>query len=183
MWRLIATVTAVNTVEVTGPDGAVWQVRVAWMPRWRALARRFGGWRRARRDPVRPPARRSGGGDGDLSGLANVDTGGHGGGWGDLGDDILIAILVIIGMIVFGLLFWWVLLPLTLLVVDGVVVVALAVVAIPARILFRRPWTVEAVCRDERVELPVVGWRRATDVRDELAARIARGDRTLPLVG
>jgi hypothetical protein len=145
-------------VDVTAPDGQRWQVRVRVAPRWRGLARKFGGWRR----------RRSGSGGGGGFDLP----------WIDGGDDFVAVILGIIALIVFGLLFWWVLLPLLLLVADAVLVVALMAVAIPARVLLGRPWTVEAVPVDGdtgRVTVDVVGWRRAREKRDELAARLASG--------
>ena len=178
MWRVIASVTHVNTVDVTTPDGAAWQVRVVWMPRWRALARRFGGWRRERgNQSPRPKGERGGGLD-----VPNVDVGGgnHGGFWNDLGDDIFIAVVVIVGMIVFGLVFWWVLLPLLLLVVDGMVIIALAAAAIPARVFLGRPWTVEAVREGDRVTREVAGGRRATQTRDELAEQLRLGVLTPP---
>src|SRR5689334_5283499 len=86
--RIVPTLGRVRTVIVEGPGGDTWQVRVAWEPRWRALARRFGGWRRSRTK-----------GDSGLGDL-NVDLpsggGHHGGGWGDLGDDIFVGIAVIV---------------------------------------------------------------------------------------
>jgi hypothetical protein len=153
---------------VQGTDGATWRVRVVWEPRWRALARRFGGWRRNRK-----------GGSLDAGGLdlpSGSHSGGGGGGWGDLGDDIAIGIAIIVGMIVFGVLFWWLLLPLLLLVLDVVVVVVLLIVGIVSRVLFRRPWIVEATGPGgTRVGTDVVGWRAALRSRDEIADRLRLG--------
>src|SRR5256885_987946 len=59
----------VRTATVPAPAGRTWRVRVVWQPRWRALARRYGGWRRKRRG-------------GDLSDLAMGGGGGHSGGGG-----------------------------------------------------------------------------------------------------
>jgi hypothetical protein len=160
----------VRTVTVTDPEGSTWRVRVVWQPRWRALARRYGGWRRKRRA-----------GDLDVSDLANPPRGGGGRGGGgssfipDLGDDLLVALAVIAGLIVFGLLFWWLLLPLLLLVLDLVVVVVLAVLAIAGRVLFRRPWTVAAERDDERYVTEVVGWRHALHTRDDMAEKLRLG--------
>lgn len=152
---------AVRKINVVTPTGDLWQVRVVWQPRWRALARRFGGWRRDRRN-------RRGGKGWDLSpGF-------------DPGDELLVGIAVVVGMVVFGLLFWFLLVPLLLLVVDILVVFVLTVLAIPARVLLRRPWTVETVevvagGAPERFVTEVAGWRRALAVRDEIADRIRAG--------
>ncbi|WP_117211982.1 hypothetical protein [Allorhizocola rhizosphaerae] len=157
-----------RTVNVTTPEGRGWAVRVVWQPRWRALARQFGGWRRKRRSS----------------------------GWGDgvgdfvpaFGDDILAVIAVIVGMVLFGVLFWFVLLPLVLLIVDVLVVVLLMLLAIPARVLLRRPWTVEAASADPDGDTEswfaadVVGWRRALDTRDDIAQKLASGH-PAPVVG
>jgi hypothetical protein len=102
----------VRILKAQAPDGATWEVRVVWQPRWAALARRFGGWRRKRR-----------GRDVDVSsGLSALTDGGghHGGGWLDnLGEDLLVGLAVIVALVVFGVLSWWLLLPLLLAVVDG----------------------------------------------------------------
>ncbi len=162
-----------RTVSVATPEGREWAVRVVWQPRWRALARRFGGWRRKRRS-------------------SSDDGGGGGGGGGDflsaLGDDLIGALVAIVGMILFGLVFWFLLLPLALLVVDVLVVVLLLLLAIPARVLLRRPWTVEAVSAnwDGDTETwfatDVVGWRRALDTRDDIAQKLTAGHHP-PVVG
>ncbi|MCU7728664.1 hypothetical protein ODJ79_33545 [Actinoplanes sp. KI2] len=164
-----------RTVAVTTPEGASWNVRVVWAPRWRALARRFGGWR----------AKRSGDA-GDLASDAldlggNVaNAGGGGGGGGDgglsLGDEILAIVVIFFALVLAAVLFWWVLLPLLLLVLDAVIVLVLLAVTIMARVLFRRPWTVEATSAGhERVACPVVGWRAALRQRDEMADSLRRG--------
>ncbi|GIH16410.1 hypothetical protein [Rugosimonospora africana] len=231
-----------RTVTVSTPDATVWRVRVAWQPRWRPLARRFGGWRRKRRrdrfDPgdldelgnlddggsgghhagggAGPGAGHGGGGtggghsggsgDGSGGGTGGGSGGGHGGGSGggaggghgggsgggfhlgggggggggwfdNLGDDILVGIVVIVGLVLFAGVFWWVLLPLLLVVLDAVVVACLLAVAIPARVLLRRPWTVEARCdrTGERYRTDVVGWRAALRTRDRIAGELRDG--------
>lgn len=145
---------------MTTPAGAQWRVRVLWRPRWRALARRFGTWRR----------RRSGGHRFDIDGFDVPDG----------LDDLVAAVAVIIAFALFGLLFWFVLLPLLLLLVDVVVVVVLLALAIPVRVLLRRPWTVEAVPADpgraaDRFTVQTVGWWRALAVRDEIAQKLRDG--------
>lgn len=155
----------VRTITATTPDGTPWRVRVIWQPRWRALARRFGGWRRKRR-------RRDN--SGGLDGM-DVPTSGGGG-----SDDWAVAILVIVGLIVVGGAFWWLLLPLLLVLIDAIVIMVLLAGGIATRVLLRRPWTVEATnsaveSDDPRFTTDVVGWREALRVRDEIAANIERG--------
>jgi hypothetical protein len=168
-------------VNAVAPDGVAWAVRVVWRPRWRPLARRFGGWRRKRRH-----------GDVDLtSGLDLPSGGGRGGGGGGffdgLADDLLVGIVVIVGLVVFGLLAWWLLIPLLLLAVDAVVVLLLLAAAIPARVLLRRPWTVEAATSvagggQNWFAAEVVGWRQALRVRNDIAEQLRAG-RPAPVVG
>jgi hypothetical protein len=177
-----------RTVTAPAPSGEQWQVRVQWLPRWRFLARRFGGWRRGRR---------GGSGSDALDAtdqLGQVGTGHSGGGGGggffdSLGDDIAVAIFVIIGFILFGLVFWFLLLPVLLLVVDLLVVVILCLAAGVARVLLRRPWTVEAVSGEEgargyrRFTVAVVGWRAALRTRDEIAGKLRQGYPQEAIVG
>ena len=154
-----------RTIAVTGPDGASWTVRVVWAPRWRALARRFGGWR----------AKRSGRA-GDLAEGA-VDVGGEvAGAGGGLGDEILAIVVIFFAVVLAAVLFWWVLLPLLLLVLDVVIVLILLAASIVARVLFRRPWTVEATAPGHvGATCHVVGWRAALRQRDEMADSLRRG--------
>jgi hypothetical protein len=156
----------VRTVTADSPEGEQWLVRVAWLPRWRFLARRFGGWRRRRSDN-KPAGKKSGGGGGGWGGLPDLG--------GGSGDDILVVIAIIVGFILFGLLFWFLLLPLLLLIFDLLAVVVLCVLAAAARVLFRRPWTVEAVAGERRFTVAVVGWRAALRARDEIAEKLRLG--------
>lgn len=143
-------------MEAVDPGGQRWRVRVLWLPRHRALARRFGGWRRDRRK-----------GRGLDSPLDAVPDG---------GDDVLFAVAVVVAVVLAVGLFWWVLLPLLLLVVDVLVVVVLLVAGVAARVLLRRPWSVEAARQDGHVVTrSIVGWRAALRERDDLAAAIVHG--------
>jgi hypothetical protein len=140
----------VRSVLVTAPDGTRWSVRVAWEPRWRALARRVGGWRakRSRRgvDAVDAVDGAMQVGDSGLSGSG-------GGGGFDFGDAIVVIAVVFIAVAA-AALFWWVLLPLLLIVLDLFVGLILLVLSIAGRVLFRRPWTVEATAGDGGRGLP-----------------------------
>jgi hypothetical protein len=163
-----------RTVAVTARDGTEWAVRVVWQPRWPLLVRRFGGWRARRRTKKR-------GHNGEMVDVADPALSMWGDAVrieGDLGDDIVVAILVIVGMIVFGLLFWFLLLPLLLLLFDVVVLLSVFALATIARVLFRRPWTVEAVpaTKGKRArQRQVIGWRAALRTRDALAEHLRTG--------
>ncbi len=164
-----------RSVLVTDPDGTRWTVRVAWEPRWRALARRFGGWRRKRSNRD--------GGSGDLvdravqvGDAASSGSRGGGGGGFDLGDAVFVLVVVFFAVIAAAALFWWVLLPLLLIVIDLVVALVLLVLALMGRVLFRRPWTVAATTSNgARITAEVVGWRAALRWRDEMAGLLERG--------
>lgn len=126
--------------RVTDIDGRAWVVRRRWAPRHVSMARSWLERRRAER----------GGGDGS--------------GWADLFtlpadlDDlafVAIAIAVIVLLFVAGV-------PLLLAVVDLAVVLVLTLLGVLARVVLRRPWTVEARSDDGSVvERQVVGWRAA----------------------
>ncbi|GGK35589.1 hypothetical protein GCM10010124_30380 [Pilimelia terevasa] len=163
-----------RNVLVTTPNDTQWTVRVVWEPRWRALARRFGGWRLRRRNR-RQDAGHVVDGTGQLGDVALSGSRGSTAGSFDLGDALLVLVVVFIGVIAAAALFWWVLLPLLLLLIDLVVVLVLLVLALAGRVLFRRPWTVEARSGGETFTAQVVGWRAALCRRDEIAESLRRG--------
>jgi len=146
-----------RTVQVTAPEDVQWDVRVVWQPRWRSLARRFDECGEAR--PT-----------GCLPSFGSLDISEPGG---------LVALMFIaIGGTILASLVWWIVLPLLLMIVDLAVVIVLLVAAIGARVMFRRPWTVEATASDGRAfTAHVVGWRAALRRRDEIADRLSRGKR------
>jgi hypothetical protein len=138
-----------------------------WAPRWRALARRFGGWR----------AKRTGRSGDVVDGALQVggEVPASGGGF-DLGDEIAAIVLIVVVFVLGVGLFRWVLLPLVLVLLDVVIVVILLAVSVMARVLFRRPWTVEATAPGhDRLTTSVVGWRAALRRRDEIADSLRRG--------
>ncbi len=160
---------------MAAPDDTRWTVRVVWEPRWRALARRFGGWRRNRKQ--------GDSGVGDLvDGVSQVASspsssgGGGSGGDFDLGDALIVIAVIFIGFIAAAALFWWVLLPLLLILLDLLIVLVLLLVAVIGRVLFGRPWTVQATASNgERLTAQVVGWRAALRHRDEMAESLRSG--------
>jgi hypothetical protein len=166
-----------RTLRVTVPDGTDWLVRVQWQPRWHALALRFGGWRRKRRRRHRDfDGTVDVGGEVGTGSPSDLDGSGPDLPGADLGDDLFVGALVVVGLVVFGAVFWWAAIPLLLVVLDAVALAVLLAAGIAARVLFRRPWTVEAVPRrGARQTVDVVGWRAALRTRDEIAERIRAG--------
>jgi len=130
-------------------------VRRLWAPRlqgetlWARFRRRMRGVRR-RSDDV-----------GDVAGCGV-----------DLLDDLLVvAVVVAVGLF---LVFFAV--PLLVAVLDLVLVALLTVLGLAARVLLRRPWTVEATGPDGlRRTWRVVGWRNAAGVVDQVANDLAHG--------
>ena len=136
---------------VLARDGRRWVVRRRWMPRlgtdtlWGRFHRRF----RKTFDRV-----------GDA---ADVDPG-----CGELLGEGIAAALVVIAV---ALLLFFVAVPLLVAVVDVLILVLLAFLGALARVLLRRPWTVEAAADDGTVRRwRVVGWRAS----GERCAQIAR---------
>ena len=94
-----------------------------------------------------------------------------------IGEGIVVAITVVVGLLIVLL----VILPLLVAVVDLVVVLLLALLALLARVVFRRPWTVDATASDgTRLTARVVGWRasgeRAAEIGELLGAGITPPD-------
>ncbi|XVU27626.1 hypothetical protein ACQPZJ_11505 [Actinoplanes sp. CA-054009] len=157
-----------RTVEINAPGGTRWAVRVVWEPRWRAMARRFGGWRSKRREDSISPGDVLGAGA-EISSKTS-GSGGGGGGGGGLADELVIVAIVLFALVLAAVLFWWVLLPLLLIILDGLIVLALLVASVVARVLFRRPWIVRATAATgETTEEEVIGWRAALRRRDAMA--------------
>jgi hypothetical protein len=147
--------------RVAGPDGRSWVVMRRWVPRlpgetlWGRFRSRFGrGSRRTRKwDGV-----------GDVANLAAEGADGLGG------------VFAVIGLVLAAVVLVLLVLPLLIALVEVLVLVLLALVAIGARILFRRPWTVEAVASDETIlEWRIVGWRASAEHARTVAGLIAAG--------
>jgi hypothetical protein len=147
----------VRSVEAVDPQGRTWRVRVLWLPRHSLLVRRFGGWRRRRRDKdswLDP-----------FDGIPGADV-----------DDLVFGVLVVVGLVLVVGLAWWVVLPLLLLVLDALIIALLLVAGVAVRVLLRRPWSVEATPSEgEPLTRSVVGWRAALRERDALAAALRLG--------
>jgi hypothetical protein len=149
---------------VTTPGGEVWQVRRLWAPR-------LGGerlWTRIRRRIRRAPEH------------VDVTSGADAGCLSDLFDEffVVLAVVVVVALVVVaGYLLVFVLL-------DIVLVALLTVLALAARIVFRRPWVIEATSGDEidggaagvaHRTWRVVGWRASGEAVDRIAEALAYG--------
>lgn len=142
---------------VTTPAGEVWRVRRLWAPRLQGE----GLWSRFRRRTR--IARHVGRGVGETAdpGCA-IDA-----------LDELFLVLAIALIVVFVVFVGF---PLLFALLDVVVVVLLTVLGVGARVLFRRPWVVEATSGDEmRRTWRIVGWRASHEAVDFIAGALAHG--------
>jgi hypothetical protein len=136
--------------SVTAPDGDVWLVRRRWLDRpMPDLRRRF---RASRSEDLEDEVL------GNLPFLDWLD------GWP------VIALTAALVLTVF------VLLPLLGVALELIAVISVLCSGVVGRLVFGRPWTVEAVRRDDRrrsVTFPVKGWGRAGEAARGLAQVIA----------
>jgi hypothetical protein len=144
---------------VTDPHGRSWDVGIRWLPR----RPRWLGWgTRSRRERW---ARERGDGSSWLDDLALPL---------EFADDSLAGLVAVVALALLVFVIWFAVIPIAVLVLDVLFVVVLAVGGVAARLLFGRPWIVEAVSEGERVHWPVVGFgasRRAVrDAAEALAA-------------
>lgn len=90
--------------------------------------------------------------------------------------DVLGDLFVAVGIVLVVLFVVFVGLPLLLALLDVLVIVLLTAVGIVARVLFRRPWLVEATGGDQmRRTWRVVGWRASREAVDDIADTLAHG--------
>jgi hypothetical protein len=142
---------------VTAPDGGEWRVRRLWSPRLQGETLWARAWRKVRRG-----VRRS-------ADLAQVPDAGC---LVDGLEGLAIALAVLAAVVVVVLVG----IPLLLALLDMVLIVLLTVLGIGARVVFRRPWTVEAVGPDEvRRTWRVVGWRASSQAVDDISNTLAHG--------
>ena len=142
--------------EIT-PSGDLWRVRRLWAPRWRGETFTSRAWGRLRRS-----GRRTGH-------MADVPSPGCA---ADLVDELAIAV----GVILVVLFVVFVGVPLLLAVIDLLALMLLTALGVVARVVFRRPWMVEAVGPDEvRRTWRIVGWRASREAVDSIADGLAHG--------
>jgi hypothetical protein len=142
--------------RVQAPDGRTWVVRRRWAPwlgretPWQRFHRRF-------RQTVR------------RADLADV---GDAGCLVDVGEGLVVGILVVLAV----LLAAFVVLPLVVALVELVGLLLLLALAVPARVVLRRPWTVEARAGDGGLlRWRVSGWRASGERCAEVAQLLASG--------
>lgn len=143
---------------VVAPDGREWNVGIRWLPRrpkWVGWG--FGRARRAKSS--------------EWWHVLDIPDG---------GGDSLPIVLIVVGAIIVLALAWLVVFPVLIFLVDLLLVVLIAAGAVAVRMLFRRPWIVQAVSGDATKEWPVVGWRASSQRAVAIAHRIEQG---LPLDG
>jgi hypothetical protein len=87
-------------------------------------------------------------------------------------------VLIVLVVLIVSVVAWFFVFPVLFFLLDLVLVVLLAAGAIALRVLFRRPWIVQAVSDDDALTWPVVGWRKSLARVDAVAAHLERG---LPL--
>lgn len=144
---------------VATPTGHEWTVRRLWAPRFRGETITGRVWRR-----LRGTGRRTG------SGLA--DAASNPGCGADLFDELAI----VIGVVVVVLVIAFVVVPLLVVVVDLLLLLLLTVLGLVARVVFRRPWVVEALGPDDLcLTWRIVGWRASGEAVDFIADALAHG--------
>jgi hypothetical protein len=145
---------------VMTPGGEVWHVRRLWAPRlqqerlWTRLRRRMG---------------RTGRAAGDLAGTPDI-------GFLDLFDDAFAVIGLVIAAVVVVVVLAFVVVPLLVALLDLLVVVVVSLLGLAGRVMFRRPWVVEAVASDgHRCTWRIVGRQESRAAVDAIAAAFAHG--------
>lgn len=141
---------------VQAPDGRTWVVRRRWVPRLGAESI-WGRMHRRARQAMRRAGNIADADPGCLEVLAE-------------GIAVAIAVVVIVAFLIF------VAIPLVFALLDLLVVLLLALLGILARIVFRRPWIVEARADDGALSTwRVVGWTASRERCTELAQLLAAG--------
>lgn len=150
------------------PGGEVWHVRRLWAPRlqqerlWTRLRRRMGRTGRAAADGLSVP---------DIGFL-------------DLFDDAFAVIGLFIAAVIVVVVLVFVVVPLLVALLDLVVVVLISLVGVAGRVMFRRPWVVEAVDGvGRRYTWRIVGRRESRAAVDAIAAAFAHGHTPPPAAG
>ena len=150
------------------PGGEVWHVRRLWAPRlqqerlWTRVRRRMG---------------RSGRVAGELTSTPDI-------GFLDLFDDVFAVIGLVIAAVIVVVVLAFVVMPLVVALLDLLVVVLISLVGVAGRMMFRRPWVVEAVDSDgHRYTWRIVGGRESRAAVDAIAGAFAHGHEPPPAAG
>ena len=158
----------IGSREVRGSDGSTWTIERHWAPRPR--------WWRSFKDRVRRRRERRKDEDSgwDWSDLFRLDGG------DDLeGFLVFVAAIIVLGGIVLAVLFGW---PLLVFVFDTLLFIPLVLLTVLSRVLFRRPWTLEArtspaLGGSRSVVWKVTGWRASSEALRRMEQMIrSRGE-------
>ena len=139
---------------VRDPGGREWTVGIRWLPRRPTWL----GWGPGR-------TRKSG----SPSDLEFLDLAG-----GCMPDDIPV-LAAIAGVIVVLTLIWFAVLPIAVFALDLLFLLLVAAGGVAIRVLFRRPWIVEASTAGETRHWPVVGLRSSRALVGEVSWAIQNG--------
>lgn len=143
---------------MTTPAGDEWRVRRLWAPRFRGETLTGRAWRRMRRT-----GRRTGDG---------LDVASSPGCGADLFDELAI----VIGIVVVVLFVVFVAVPLLVALLDLLLLLLLTGLGLVGRVVFRRPWVVEALGPDQhRLTWRIVGWGASGEAVDYIADALAHG--------
>lgn len=136
-----------------------WQVHRRWTPRrlrpdsvWQRLKNRSRKGRRALdyADAASPP--------------------------GGCGIDLLEGIVVVIFLLLALVFIFMVGIPLLIAIGELVILLLLVIIGLISKVLFRRPWTIDATSPENEItEWHVIGWRKSVMARDYVADRIRIG--------
>lgn len=93
-----------------------------------------------------------------------------------LGEDLPVVgvVVAVIGLLLFGIAAVLFVLPALIFLLELLLILALVGLGLLGRLLFRRPWTIEAieVGSDQAFEWKVSGWRASGDLLESLANQL-----------
>lgn len=158
---------------VVAPDGRAWTVRRVLLPR----PPRWKGKKKQQPDAASPPAE-SDTDDNAWVGEAAFEVAGNVGDLGDALPAVAAAALAIALVIAVGTFAWIVLFPVLFFLAELLLILLIAAGGVAIRVLFRRPWKIEA----RTVEPPqvshtwgVIGMRASADAVETVAYALSRG--------
>lgn len=150
--------------DVPGTDGRLYSVSIEWLPHGRRIFRKFRD-RRRDNDAFDPSAVQLP----DTDGGFDADFG---------GDDLVVGIVIVLGVVVLGFLLWWLILPALFLLLDLLLIVLLVIGGAALKTVFRRPWTVAVRQTGSDTVIAkggVVGWKAAGRARDAVVESLRSG--------
>lgn len=147
--------TGQHAIVKVDSSGGVWQVRRRWAPRHigsQTIWARF--WDRTRKVRKRTT---------DAADLPDPGC----------APDVAEGVVVFIGLVLLVLFLIFIGIPLLVALGELVLILLLAVAGVIGRVLFRRPWTVDAASpQGDRHTWSVVGWKASATARSFVATRI-----------